>query len=521
MRWLSRVITVVVFVGVVLLVAMWIRSKMPATSVGDTFKTCARFRDGSRLAVGSYVLIAGVRVGEVTGLTLEGPLARIDMTLQNDINVPVDSWVTKRAYSPFGDSYVEIIPTGGDEGAPTAQRLQSGQCLTRVLEGTSTDRMLRAIDDVMPRVTRGLDRLHEVALYGRKWALGTLEDKMLDADHWLDEGNVERPIERAEQALARLEAGATSAANTMAGSRPQVDKTLDRIQGGIDSARKQMAELTISLHDGMASVRSSMDGLDKPAADYGELMSRIDQGRGSGAQGTLGRLINDPHLADSIEEGTDTLREGTSSFSRFKSWLGLRAEFNVFAQQPRFYVTAEVRARTDKFYLVELERGPLGGLPDDQISDMVGVPDYYRYQEIHDRLRYTVQFGKQFGNSFDVRAGIKESTFGIGADVLMQNGRLKFSADMFGSYQKVPRVKLAGALAVFRSIYLIAGVDDALNKPGYLQIRKGNPPGSDVPIQFDQVRFGRDFFLGAELHFDDADLSMLLRVYGALLVGLL
>jgi ABC-type transporter Mla subunit MlaD len=82
-------------------------------------------RDGSRLAVGSPVLIAGVRVGEISGLTLEGPLARIDMTLQDDINIPVDSWVTKRAYSPFGDSYVEIIPTGGDVGAPTAQRLRS------------------------------------------------------------------------------------------------------------------------------------------------------------------------------------------------------------------------------------------------------------------------------------------------------------------------------------------------------------------------------------------------------------
>jgi len=517
-RWLSRVITIVLFVGVTLLVAMWIHSKMPATTVGDSFTTCARFRDGSRLAVGSYVLIAGVRVGEVTGLTLEGPLARVDMTLQNDIDVPVDSWVTKRAYSPFGDSYVEIIPTGGDEGAPTAQRLKSGQCLTRVLEGTSTDRMLRAIDDVMPRVTRGLDRLHEVALYGRKWALGTLEDKMLDADHWLDERHVERPLNRADQALARLEAATTSAANTVSGSRPQVDKTLDRIQGGIDSARKQMAELTVSLGDGMASVRNGMQDVDKPADDFAELLAAVNEGRGSGNQGTLGRMINDPHPADAIEDATDTVHKGTSVFTRFRSWLGLRTEFNVFALAPRFYVTAEVRARTDKFYLIELERGPLGDVPGDQISDVVGLPEYYRRQEIRDRLRYTVQFGKQFGNYFQVRGGIKESTFGFGADVLLRQGRLKFSADMFGSYEKVPRVKLAGALAVFRSIYLIAGVDDVLNDPGYLPIRKGT---ADVPIQFDQVRFGRDFFLGAELRFDDADLSMLLRVYGALLVGLL
>jgi hypothetical protein len=35
------------------------------------------------------------------------------------------------------------------------------------------------------------------------------------------------------------------------------------------------------------------------------------------------------------------------------------------------------------------------------------------------------------------------------------------------------------------------------------------------------VRYGRDYFIGAALHFDDADLSTLLRVYGALLVGLL
>jgi phospholipid/cholesterol/gamma-HCH transport system substrate-binding protein len=223
-RWLSRVVTIVVFIGALLLVTMWVRSKMPDTEVGEEFTTCARFRDGSRLAPGSPVLIAGVRVGEVTRLTVEGAFARIDMVLQNEIDVPIDSWVTKRAYSPFGDSYVEIIPTGGEAGTPTGQRLRPGQCLNRVLEGTSTDRMLRAIDDVMPRVVRGLDRMHEVSLYGRKWALGALEDKILDADRWLDEEHIEAPLEKADQALARLEAGSINAANTLSGSRPTIER---------------------------------------------------------------------------------------------------------------------------------------------------------------------------------------------------------------------------------------------------------------------------------------------------------
>ena len=518
MRWLSRVVSIVVLVGAVALVALWIRSRMPATKIGESFTTCALFRDGSRLAVGSPVMIAGVRVGDVTRLTVEGAFARIDMRLVDDVEIPTDSWVTKRAYSPFGDSYVEIVPTGSEAGAPTDQRLRSGQCLTRVQEGASTDRMLRSIDDVMPKVARGLDRVHEVSIEGRKWALGTLEDRILDADRWLDEGHIQRPLAKADKALARLESGAAGAADAVAGARPTVDRQLDRVARGVATARAQIADLRVRLKDGMQGVRTGMNDIDEPVDDFAELLAAVNEGRGDDAKGTLGRLINDPSLADSLEEGTDSVRSGTSSFSRFKSWLGLRMEFNVFAREPRFFVTAEVRARTDKFYLVELERGPLGDFPDDEISDATGVPEYSRHQEIHDRLRFTVQFGKTFGNWFQIRGGIKESTFGFGADMLLREGRLKLSADLYGSYDYTPRIKLAGALAVFRSMYLIAGVDDVLNDPGYLSIRKGN---TDVPIQFDKIRFGRDYFLGAELHFDDADLSMLLRVYGALLIGLL
>jgi phospholipid/cholesterol/gamma-HCH transport system substrate-binding protein len=517
-RWLSRVISIVVMVLVTALVALWIRSRMPETKVGEAFTACARFRDGSRLAVGSPVMIAGIRVGEVTRLTVDGTFARIDMTLRDEVAVPIDSWVTKKAYSPFGDSYVEIIPTGGDVGAPTAQRLRSGQCLPRVLEGASTDRMLRAIDDVMPRVARGLDRLHEVSLYGRKWAHGTLEDKLLDANLWLDQGRIEQPLASADRALARLESGALAAAEAVAGAQPRVDRGLDQVGSGVATARKRIAELQVDLREGMANIRAGVDGIDEPADDFAELLAAVNEGRGDDYQGTLGRLINDPSLADSLEDAADSAREGVGSFSRFKSWLGLRTEFNVFSRQPRFYVTAEVRARTDKFYLIELERGPLGNVPGDTISDAIGVPDYYRRHVIRDRIRYTLQFGKTFGNWFQVRGGIKESTFGFGADMLVRGGRLKLSADVFGSYQYVPRVKLAGALAVFRSIYLIAGIDDVLNEPGYLPIDQGN---TEVPKQFEQVRHGRDWFLGAQLHFDDADLSTLLRVYGALLVGLL
>src|SRR5262245_18396835 len=99
---------------------------MPTTQSSGRFLTFAKFRDGSRLAVGSAVVIAGVQVAVIERMTIEGPSARVDLPLQDGLDLPVDTVATKRADRLFGDSYVEIIPWTGD-GAATAQRLKSGE----------------------------------------------------------------------------------------------------------------------------------------------------------------------------------------------------------------------------------------------------------------------------------------------------------------------------------------------------------------------------------------------------------
>jgi phospholipid/cholesterol/gamma-HCH transport system substrate-binding protein len=517
-RWLSRFVSILVIAAVIVAFGMFIRSRMPDTHVGESFKTCASFRDGSKLATGSPVMIAGVRVGEVSGLSIQGEYARVDMVLTNGVEIPNDSWVTKRAYSPFGDSYIEIVPSGEEVGAPTGQMLRSGQCLMRVAEGSSTDRLLRVVARTMPKIDTGLERVSEVTTFGRKWAVGTLEDKILDADKWLQEEHVEAPLHKADDALANIESATTKAASAVHDAAPGINRTFDRLENGVVTARKRMAEVTVDMRSGFQRARDGMNGVDQTIDDINEVVGAVNEGRGSGAQGAIGRMINDPQLANDLEEATDSAREGTSQFSRFKSWLGLRTEYNIFSAKPRFFVTAEIRARTDKFYLVEFERGPLGDFPDDTIRDTPGIPAYTRNHVIKDGIRFTAQFGKTFGNWFQIRGGLKESTFGFGSDILLGQGRLKLSADLYGSVFRNPRLKLAGALAVFRGIYFNAGVDDALNDKRYLPIRAGN---SEVPNLFDKVRYGRDYFLGATLHFTDADLSTLIRVYGALLVGLL
>lgn len=518
MRWLTRLVTAVIGVGVVTLLVLVIRAKLPTTTVEGSFPTYAKFRDGGRITVGSPVVIAGVQIGQIKLITIEGHFARVDMELRDDTKIPFDSFITRRADSLFGDSYLEIIPTSGEAGAPSERLLARGEPITHVIEGAETDAVLRGMDRGLPRVDNALDTVHEIVIQGRKVVTGPSAEKIVKADRWLASGQIEGPLATAQHAVVRIDELTTRGASAIAGLPAEVNSTLDRIDTRMAQARKGIADGKVALIQGLRDARANLEGADTQVDQVAEMMAAIDEGSGADWKGSLGRLVNDPQLADDLYDASESGREAVGSFYRFKSWLGMRFEFGVYAKSPRFYATAELRARTDKFYLVEFEKGPLGGVPVDTVAEVTGGGAYTRRQEIRDTLRFTAQFGKQIG-PMSIRGGLKDSTFGVGVDVLMASGRLKLSGDVFGSFSRTPRVKVAAAFAVFRSIYLLAGVDDAFNTPGYLQINNGID--QEVPTQFTEVRYGRDWFLGASLHFDDADLSTLLRVYGALLVGAL
>lgn len=203
-RLISGLVTAAVIAAVVAGGVLWIWSKVPSTKVGGGFITWAMFRDGSKLAVGSPVVIAGVRIGDITKLSIEGRLARVDMRLVDDVQIPVDSFATRRADSLFGDSYIEIIPGGQVAGAETARMLRSGEPITNVQEGGSTDTVLRGIARGLPKLDNGLDVLHRFMVNGRQWVRGPLDDNLRGADRYLSEGHIEGPLASTENALASV-----------------------------------------------------------------------------------------------------------------------------------------------------------------------------------------------------------------------------------------------------------------------------------------------------------------------------
>jgi phospholipid/cholesterol/gamma-HCH transport system substrate-binding protein len=503
----------------------------------NNYTLFAKFRDASGLPKGSKVVVAGLPQGEVIGLEVEGRYAKITFKLRDAIDVWTSGVVIKKATSLLGDNYLEIdpgertkqMPDGSSReftllgpkcgGYRDSDRRKADVCrqVPNVIEATTPDQLMHRIEQTLPNVDRVLASVRDLSEDVRRVVNGPLQSVATRVDGLVqrEAGTVGSIIERADRSMEKIEQIANDLRAITRGADPQITKILKNLDDASLEAKSLVSSAKQELEQTGSALRGKLDKLDGVIANTESITAKIDSERG-----TLGRLVNDPVIADNVEQITDDAKGFLGTLFGLRAYVGLRSEYNVFAKLARHYVTVELHTRPDKYYLIELEKGPRGGYPETSLSfdPTVDPNNWIRKTVIEDKIRFTFQFAKRFG-WLTLRYGIKESTGGIGADTALTFGghALRLSADVFdASFDTYPRIKLALAFEVFRHLYILGGVDELLNDPEKLTIVKG---ASDVPIQFDTFRYGRDYFAGAMLRFNDEDLAALLTVGGSAISG--
>ena len=503
----------------------------------DNYTLFAKFRDASGLPKGTKVVVAGLPKGEVIGLEIEGRYAKVTFKVDNEIGVWSSAVIVKKARSLLGDNYLEIDPGEEIKQAPDGShqtytklgpgcpaygdtdRRKSELCrqIPNVVEATTPDQLLHRIEQTLPNVDRVLESVRDLSEDVRRIVNGPLQSVATRVDGLVqrEAGTVADIIERADRSMARIEQITGDLRAITKGADPRIARILENLDSASAEAKDLVATAKSELTQTGEALRGKLDKLDGVIGNTESITKKIDDDKG-----TLGRLVNDPAIANNVEQITEDAKGFLGTLFGLKAYVGLRSEYNVFAGLARHYITVELHTRPDKFYLVELEKGPRGGYPDVSLTfDPTVDPNHWiRKTTIEDKLRFTFQFAKRF-SWLTLRYGIKESTGGVGADVDLHwfERDLRFSADVFdASFDQYPRVKLTAAFEMFRYLYVLGGVDELINAPTEIHPVKGT---SDVPIQFDTFRFGRDYFFGAMLRFNDEDLSALLTVGGSAIAG--
>jgi phospholipid/cholesterol/gamma-HCH transport system substrate-binding protein len=503
----------------------------------DNYTLFAKFRDASGLPKGSKVVVAGLPKGEVVTLEIEGRYAKVTFKVDNEITVWTSAVIIKKAKSLLGDNYLEIDPGEEVKQAPDgtrqsftklgpacptykdSDRRKSDACrqIPNVIEATTPDQLLHRMEQTLPNVDRVLESVRDLSEDVRRIVNGPLQSVATRVD-----GLVQREaptvgdiIERADRSMAKIEQITNDLHKITRGADPRIENILRNLDDASAEAKGLVATAKSELTQTGDKLRDKLDKLDGVIGNTESISKKINDG-----QGTLSQLVNDPAIGNNVEQITEDAKGFLGTLFGLKAYVGLRSEYNVFAGLLRHYIAVELHTRPDKFYLIELERGPRGGYPDVTLTfDPTVDPNHWiRRTTIEDKLRFTFQFAKRF-SYLTLRYGLKESTGGVGADLDVHwfNRDLRLSADVFdASFDRAPRVKLTAAFELFRHLYVLGGVDELLNTPDTLLIVKGT---SEVPIQFDTFTFGRDYFFGGMLRFNDEDLAALLTVGGSAVAG--
>lgn len=452
-----------------------------ANRTGNGYVVYVLMKDASGIAKLSQVRVAGIAVGSVKGVRLEHDRARIDIGMNADIKLYEDAAVSKVASSLLGEYYLALAP--GTEGR---RELKDGDRIVNVAEAQTTDDIMKQVSDISKDVKQVTQAL--AASIGTDQGREDIKTTLKNLAAVTDALN--QTVRENRESIKNILSNVQDITNKGA---PEVEKILENVRVTTNEVRSLVAASQGGEPKSEGEVRQIIDKVNRASENLERTLKNLDSvtGRLDRGEGTLGRLTKDEHLINEVEGVVDDVGDFVGGLSRVQTIVTMRTDYQFLSSTVKSYVELRIQPREDKYYMIEIVNDPRGLTHFEQIdvdTTNTNLPPHYR--EVRtvtaNALRFSLQFAQSFG-PFTGRFGIKESTGGVGLDTLLLDRRFEIRQDLFGFGEVVlPRWRVSLGYQFINRIWLLGGVDDILSASR------------------------RDYFVGAQLRFNDEDLKSIL-----------
>ncbi|GAB5544798.1 MAG: hypothetical protein SangKO_045580 [Sandaracinaceae bacterium] len=462
----------------------------------DGRRVCAVFDNAHGLITKSRVTIAGIPVGYIESIELEGARARVEMTIEDRVELFENAQIERRSASLLGEYILAIDP-----GNATADPLPAGHCIPQVTETPDTADIMAdvgAIAGSVRAVAAQVERVFGTDEGGRQMAAALR--------------NLTEALEAVNRTIQANEAAVTTTLQNIERITTNAEPELASILSNVEAVTRDMRSIIEHNRDGLdegvgevgptiASINRASQQLERVLEDVGEITERTAAG-----EGTIGRLTSDEHLIDEAEEVVEGINNLVGGFARLRTIVSLRSEYLFLANAFKNYLEIRIAPSEDRYFLIQLVDDPRGQtqFTTTQVRTSPpreGEPAFYeeRRATTTESLLFSLQLAKRL-YFVTFRFGILESSGGIGFDLHLFEDRFEMNADLFRfGDQTFPNLRVRFNYEIVSTLYLVGGLDNILNAD------------ATVPSQN-----GADFFLGAMLRFDDRDLVGLFPFLGGL-----
>ena len=496
---LNLEVKVGIFFVACFLLVVYISVKLANVNLGESagYTLSAVFKSVAGVNDETPVLLAGLRIGMVTDMRLEGGNARVYFKVRQDAKIPDDSVIAIQTLGFLGSKYLEISPgkskknlRGGDQFSNVAVASELSD-----LSGRAGDiaQDVKAITANLRKVfgdeegEEGLRRIFENLQQITERLAKTLEDNQA----------------RMNVIAENMQTMSTQVAAMSVENRDSIHQAIAAMPGIVDNLRVITDNLARFTSNNAESLGNAIEGLAQATQHMQEAMQhiasitrKIDEG-----QGTIGQLVNESGPMEDLNETVASLNELVGRIRRLQTFVEYRGEYDIHAEQLRSFLTLRLKPREDVWYSLTVVDDPVGRTSTTTTHTWVtynpGTPREHTEETIkrerltNDSLKLTLEIAKRW-HWLVFHGGIIESTGGVGVDSMFFDDHLRLSVQAFdfGNADN-PRLK-ANMDFIFLDHFLVTfGADDIVNR-GVLDRRLQVP-----------------WFVGAGIMFRDDDLVAL------------
>ncbi len=449
---------------------------------GDTYVVYTHLTDATGLVTKSRVKIAGIAVGYIDTITLDGGRAKVRVVVDKDVALFDNGVAQKRSSSLLGEYNLVLLP-----GSPDTPKIPDGGHINSI-DGASTDKIMQDLAVIAEKVKAVSTQAAN--------AFGTEEGgkQMKEILHNLAEVSKEINATVKENRLAVKQ--------SIANVQKITDTAVPKINSILTNVEHVTGDFKVILEaekgkappgSGMANVQDTLfhvkeasKNLEATLKHTESIMGRLDRGEGS-----LGKLTKDDTLINEVEGIASDIRGITGPIGRMQTIVGLRSEYLLRANGLKSFFELRLQPREDKYYLIELIADPRGFTTVSQIDTASTDPDRPAFvREVRTETRNTFRFSFMYARRLGPATflfGVRETTGGIGVVLHALDDKLELRSDLFGFGENIrPRLREHLSYEFVKRMWVVLGVDDFFNS--------------------DRT----DYFFGAQIRFVDDDLKSML-----------
>lgn len=413
----------------------------------------------------SAVRMAGVKIGTVERVELSDSRAKVIMRINPEIQVKRGSEATIKTMGLLGEKFVELIPPERRSDRPEGSvpgaagnpgYLQPDETIQATVSPSDVDKLINQLSGIAGDIKQVTGSLRQVL--GTEAGARNMEDILHD--------------------LRGTMANIKEFSYTLQGDGTELVKRLNDLAGSLNTV---VGENRDNLKVSMENIREASRNAELALASIESVVRKVDRG-----EGTLGKLISDDSMYNNIDTAAKGIGDYTSRIDRMQTVVGFRSEY-MFPLS-KSYFTLELKPKQDKYYIFEMTNDPFGKYTRTIVSTTPGSA--VTTETYEDRFKFSLMFAKRWGDAV-LRAGLIESTGGIGGDYFLFNNKMKISVDSWNFNSKEPQntnahVKASVNYMLGTTLFVNGGIDNFLNS-------KRSAP-----------------FVGIGLRFDDEDLKYLI-----------